>query len=414
MSIFWNRRRKSGQSAPKNSAPEPTGPNPQAYYSRGNRFFEMKAWDRALTEWRRAAQLWRGPEGAPERTRRLYAQARAVIALIFTVIIVYQLVFLIFPRDPFDIMLMATGQPNNRSWWDRFLDTGRPQLGQSHKMTMREWWSNLKRRLQRGQGVKIAGRRGVRPNVAERWENLLRQYGRWGLPETWDLDFAVISGNGLGQLGDYSGAVSVLEKGVRRTFQPEKLANLFQGLANIHYYKGYHLQPDGLAIYDLGQVGKAVRAYENSLRNEPRSLSYGNLGWMMFLLGNYPEAEKNSLKALEMNGNLHYVRLNLGLIYLMQGRDWRSFQAYRSVIRRNPAPEVFMGGINDLKEILRDNPGRHSFAYLILGILSVKHGEFGQAREALQRFLTSPFQGRRWKALARRLLFDLDTAEMER
>ena len=386
----------------------------QAHYRRGNRFFEMNAWARALAEWRRASQLWRSDVEPARPAGRRFVQLRAVVALLLTVLLVYNLIFVLFPRVPFDREILLAGQADSRSWWERWLDTGRPQAGDTHKLTVREWWNRLQRRLRRGGEEKIAERRWVRPAVSERWADLLRRYGRWGLLDTWELDYAVVAGSGLSQLGDYQGAVEVLENGVRHASRPRNLADLYQGLANSHYYQGYHLQPNGLATYDLQQVRKAVEAYENSLTNQPRALSFGNLGWMKFLLGEYDEAERLSLRALDLNRGLHYVRLNLGLIYLMQERNWESFEAYRTVIRQNPQPDVYMGGINDLKEILRDRPGRLPFAYLVLGVLSIKHAEYGEAEEALSRFLAAPGQPQHWKSLARELLRGMTTANLER
>ncbi len=403
---------------PRGSPVAPTGEQEsraaQAHYQRGNQFFAVSAWERALAEWRRASQLWgRGVEPARPAGRR-FVQLWAVLAFLLTVLLLYNLIFVLFPREAFDREILLSGRPEIRSWWERWLDTGRPQSGDNHKLTVREWWSRLQQRLRRGDEKKIAERRGVRPPVSERWADLLRRYGRWGLLNTWELDYAVVAGSGLSQLGDYQGAVEVLENGVRNARQPRRLADLYQGLANSHYYQGYHLQPNGLATYDLRQVRKAAKAYENSLTNQPRALSFGNLGWMKFLLGEYDEAEQLSLRALDLNRGLHYVRLNLGLVYLMQGRNWESFEAYRTVIRQNPQPEVYLGGINDLKEILRDRPGRLPFAYLVLGVLSIKHAEYGEAEEALSRFLAAPGQPQHWKSLARELLHGMTTANLER
>ncbi len=403
----------------RRSPPAQAGEDPRRkalrHYSRGNRFHELKLWDKAMAEWRRASQLWQ-PRRAPGARGPRFLRLRAVLAILFTAVLVHQALIVLFPRDPMELALLAARQQPSNSWWERFLDTGRPMAGEGHKMTVREWWERLKRRMEGGgrDEEEVAKNQGARPRISERWAELLRRYGRWGPFVTWDLDYAVISGNGLSRLGDYDAAVSILEEGIGKVSRKETLADLYQGLANAHYYRGYHLQPDGTASYDLGQVSRAARAYEQSLKNQPRPLSYGNLGWMYFLLGDYERSERFSKRALSMNSGLHYVRLNLGLVYLMQDSIRSSFETYYDVIIRNPPEEVFLGGITDLREIVRDYPGRYPFAYLMIGVLSIKKGDLGTARDALTRYLSGPAQGQYWKALARQLLEQMDTVQMER
>lgn len=400
-----------GHAAPPNEGAEDSA---ETHYFRGNRFFELKAWDKAVAEWRKAFQIWHGPVAAARGKGRRFLHLRAALAVVFTVFLLHQALFVFFPRDSFELTMLAE-RVQSRNWWERWLDTGRSQLGEGHKITVREWWSRLKRRLEgRGDGDKVASSGVVRRKVSERWAELLRRYGRWGPQVSWDLDYSVISGNGLSRLGDYPNAVRILEEGIRDVSDKNRLADLYQGLANAHYYQGYRLQADGTANYDLAQVKKAALAYESSVKQHPRPLSFGNLGWMYYLLGDYDRAERHSKRALAMNGNLHYVRLNLGLVYLAQHRNRESFESYYEVILRNPPNEVYLGGITDLRELIRDNPGRHPFAYLVLAVLSLKKGELSDAREALTRFLSGPYQGNYWNRLATRLLEQMGTANMER
>ena len=384
------------------------------HYFRGNRFYELKLWDRAVVEWRRAFQLWHGSADGKATHKRKFWHLRTALAVVFTVLLVHQALFVLFPRDPFELAVIA-GQQQNRDWWERWLDTGRPRVGEGHKLTVREWWSRFKRRMQGGgDGERTASNGRVRRDISERWAELLLRYGRFGPLATWDLDYSVISGNGLSRLGDYENAVRVLEEGVRKATGEEQLADLYQGLANAHYYAGYRLQPDGTATYDLPKVGKAARAYEKSLKHRPRPLSFGNLGWMYFLLGDYERAERYSKRAIALNDNLHYVRLNLGLVYLVQQKHRESFEAYYEVILRNPNEDVYLGGITDLREIIRDNPGRYPFAYLMIGVLSLKKGDLAAARESIMRFQAGPSQGNYWSRLAAQLLQQMNTAQMER
>ncbi len=59
--------------------------------------------------------------------------------------------------------------------------------------------------------------------------------------------------------------------------------------------------------------------------------------------------------------------------------------------------------------MLRDNPGRYPFAYLMAGILAIKKGDLLEARDFLSRYLAGPSQGSSWRALARELLQEMDT-----
>jgi hypothetical protein len=387
----------------------------QLHYLRGNRFYETAAWDRALEEWRRASGLWGLARATGRLVARRFVHLRAALALLLTVALVYGVVFTVFPRDPFEMfMLGGAGGFDSRPWWERFLDNGRPQAGGGHKMGIREWWERFRRGFDGEEGGQVAGRGGGRPRIEQRWEELLRRYGRWGPFFNFELDYHVISGYGLSRMGDYSRAVEVFQQGIEQGRRPEKLADLYQGLANAHYYQGYRLQPSGLAQYDLYYVRKSTEAYEQSVRYQPRAVSFGNLGWMYFLLADYPRAERYSQRALELDAGLEYVRLNLGLIYLLDDRPREAFDVYRTVIRHNPPDDVLMGGINDLREVLRDQPGRVAFGYLMVGMLALKQGDYTQARDALHRFGASPNVGQSWRALAQGLLRDMSTAEVER
>jgi tetratricopeptide (TPR) repeat protein len=384
----------------------------RAHYQRGNRFFDGRALERALQEWRQATVLWGLAARARKAGAARFVNLRAVLGLLLTVLLVYNLVFTLFPRDPVEMMVVTGNAMDARPWWERFLDTGRPRSGDSGRMGIREWWQRFSRRLSEG-GKGDARRRELGlPTLDDHWADLLRRYGRWGPFFSFDLDYSVVAGYGLSRLGDYERAVEVFSQGIERATRPERLADLYQGLANTHYYQGYRLQPDGLARYDMTLVRKATEAYEKSVHYQPRPVSYGNLGWMYFLLGKYRQAENYSFKALELDDDLEYVRLNMGLIYLMEERTHDAYTAYREVIRRNPPKDVFRGGINDLKEITRDHPGRYPFAYLFTGMLAAREGDYTLARSALNRFIISPFVGSTWRELARKLLRDMNALEM--
>jgi hypothetical protein len=392
------------------------------HYRRGNRFFDLKAFDRALEEWRRSTALWGSAKGTGRPGSRPFAQARAVVLLLFTVLLIYNTIYTLLPRDSFEMMLSGAGtvtgggSDDSRSWWERWLDTGRPSGGgDDERVGLRDWWQSLRQRWGEpgGEGTGSGGGNG-RPGLDRRWEELLRRYGRWGPLTSGDIDYYVIAGYGLSRMGEYESAVSAFEQGLAKAKRPAQLAELYQGLANAHYYQGYKLQPDGLATYNLALVRKATEAYERSTQYETRPLSFGNLGWMYFLLGEYKRAEAYSRRALTLDQSLEYVRLNLGLIYMFQNRYDDSYNTYLQVIRHNPPDETYMGGINDLREVLRDHPGQYPFAYLMLGMLAVKSGSYSQAQDALTRFIATPSVPGNWKAVANRMLRTMNVGGPER
>jgi tetratricopeptide (TPR) repeat protein len=302
--------------------------------------------------------------------------------------------------------MIGAGAGEPRSWWELLLDTGRPGGGDRHKMGVREWWERFRDRLGWGQDDRLARGERLRPTIEQRWAELLRRYGRWGPMTLTDLDLKVVSGYGLTALGDYERAIKVLKEAVRSTSDPERLGELYQTLATAYYFQGYRLQQDRLATYDLRLVKLSAEAYEQALRYRPQVISYGNLGWTYYLLGEYRLSEQYSLRALSYDDSLDYVRLNLGLLYLVQGRFRESFQTYRQVAVRFPTDDVLLGGISDLKEVLRDRARRHPFAHIMVGYLNLQRGDLPDARRHLRAYLNHPGAEPAWRSLAQRWLND--------
>ncbi|MDH4248817.1 MAG: hypothetical protein OEW39_13490, partial [Deltaproteobacteria bacterium] len=255
----------------------------RSHYHRGNRFFDRQAWDQALAEWRQADSLWR-QIGMPMRSLGRSSGLRALAALLLSLAVFYAALFTLFPRTDFG-MIVLTGDEDGRSWWERFMDTGREEgHAGTNKMGVREWWHQFRRRL-RSEHPPRDGRQALGlPTLDKRWAELLRRYGRWGPMSPGDLDYRIISGYGLSRLGDYEPSVRVFTQALENPADDTQRAEILQGLANAHYQQGYQMHPDGLATYDLIYVRKATAAYEEALGLQPRPLAYGNLGWMYFLL----------------------------------------------------------------------------------------------------------------------------------
>jgi tetratricopeptide (TPR) repeat protein len=374
-------------------------------YQRGNRFFDLRILDLALAEWRQASWIWRLADAVRPRPRQRHADLRAVILLLLTVLLVLNLIYGLFPRGGPDVAVNAEEEADEggQSWWEHWLDTGHPESPGAPSVTLRDWWQRMQRRWRSGE-EEPPPEFVAQQDLDERWGDLLARYRRRGAEP---LDFHLIAGYGYIRTGAFGKAARAFEAGLPDARLPRQRADLYQGLANAFYYEGYRLGADGLARYDLARVRRAAEAYERSVAAESRALPLGNLGWMYFVLGEYGRAEQASLRALALDKGLHYVRLNLGLTYLVQNRLDEAYAAYRAVLLSQPDDEVLSGGINDLREWARDHPGRFPFADLMIGLLERANGDVPRAERALRRFLRARGVSSSWRHLAERALQDL-------
>lgn len=378
------------------------------HYQLGNRFFDFRAMERALDEWRKADWLWRMAEAIrPPRFGRL-TDLRAVILLLLTVLLAFNLIYGLFPRDPADLAISSEDETagERTTWWERWLDTGHPQGGGAPTVTLRDWWLRLEHRWRTG-SEEPEPDVSVRPDLDERWPDLVARYRRPGATEP--LDYHLVAGYGFLRSGDFKRAAQAFASGLPGAKRPKQRADLYQGLANAHYYGGYRTDAEGLAVYDLAQVRQAAQAYEGSVQAEPRALSFGNLGWMYFLLGQYDRAEAVSRRALRMDSTLHYVRLNLGLTLLVRGQQDDAYEAYRTVILAQPGTDALDGGSDDLRWLMRDHPGRYPFGDLMLGLLARANGDRVLAQQVLRRYLGERQSDGRWQRLAEQALNHLDS-----
>jgi len=374
-------------------------------YRRGNRYFELRIPNLALAEWRQAGRIWRTADAASRGSRQRIGDLRAVVLLLLTVLLILNLVYGLFPRDAADqsVNPAEEAEEEGQSWWVHWLDTGHPEAPGAPSVTLREWWQRVQRRWRTGEEEPPPAI-AARPDLDERWGELLARYRTRGAEP---LDFHLLAGYGFIGTGDFRKAAHAFEEGLHGARMPRQRANLYQGLANAFYYEGYRTGADGLARYDLGQVRKAAGAYERSVAAEARALPLGNLGWMYFLLGEYERAEQASLRALSLDKSLYYVRLNLGLTYLVQDRFEEAYAAYRAVLLSQPDDEVLSGGIDDLRTVLRDHPGRFPFADLMIGLLERAAGDAPRAERSLRKFLHAREMARPWRRLAERALQNL-------
>jgi tetratricopeptide (TPR) repeat protein len=111
-----------------------------------------------------------------------------------------------------------------------------------------------------------------------------------------------------------------------------------------------------IAYEGLGRREEAIKEYQSILAANPNAATiWGNLGWTQYGAGKLTEAIESSRKALERDPSLAYVRLNIGLIYAVQG-DWEnSRKEYEAAFPLSKAPDI-SAGIDDIRDALRKKP----------------------------------------------------------
>ena len=99
---------------------------------------------------------------------------------------------------------------------------------------------------------------------------------------------------------EFEEALSTLNDSIYFAETPQELEKIYQDLGTVYYYKGYKLQPNGLANYNINDVRDSVKSYEKALRYGEDPFLFGNLGWGYYLLGDYNSSIESSLKALKI------------------------------------------------------------------------------------------------------------------
>lgn len=380
-------------------------------YQMGNRLHEDGHPEQARHVWQQLALTAEPPETpTPSNAKPLnlnHLRWKVVGSVLLTLICLYVILFTAFPRraDPFLALINALTASQPQSAWDEFWETGRPSLGQRRYSQADEVWPLLEEMFETLLGQNDSQNQQQRKSGLEDW---LERYRRLRGGPMHPTDYYVITGRGLFNTRRFPEAVTVFQEGLLHAKTPEQRGSLFQEIGTTYYYQGYHLQPNGLAEYDLHMVQKSVDAYKQAIRyTEEGAYLYGNLGWGYYLLEDYDRAVEHGQRALALDPKLNYVRMNLGITFLRQHRYSESFQAYESILRFNPDALEYEGGIRDLLELERERPGRYPFIPFILGFIYKKQERYALAHEQLERFLARPFPEAFWKSQARRLLQEM-------
>ena len=331
----------------------------EQFYRLGNRFFNVNQKQAAELAWKKAVnvsgnrEVAKPSESVSLNLKRLRLQT--VGSILIVVVSFYVIIFYLFEREP-ELFQFKTLRSSavELSFWDDWWDTGRPvKHSLSRRFGAEELWPLLKQKFKNlFEREKEFAVDKIQEKL-KRWLELARSPNCRGGP----ADYYAVTGRGLFEAREYDVALTTLKEGLYYAESPEQMEQFYQDLGTVHYYKGYKLQPDGLAQYVLKDVRNSVESYEKALGYGEDPYLYGNLGWGYYLLGDYAASIDNSLKALAMNPELNYARMNLGIAYIKQGAYKSAFDAYDSLLKYSPEHDEYEGGIRDLMELQQEFPG---------------------------------------------------------
>jgi len=102
---------------------------------------------------------------------------------------------------------------------------------------------------------------------------------------------------------------------------------------------------------------RAIVDFNTAIKINPKNGEvWGRLGWCQYCIGQRADALTNSRKALQLDGNLTWARLNVGLIHAVQG-DWKAARAaYRAALAKATREEVETS-LRNVQDALKQQPG---------------------------------------------------------
>ena len=382
----------------------------ESFYRLGNSFYSAEHYQAAEMAWRKSAVLAdQTPEALlPEKyfsTNPLKVRWQTIGSAVIVVISLYILVFTFFERDP-KFFRFSTGNFSSSEYrfWDEWWDSGRPvSRSMNRRLGTEELWPMLQRGLQNLLGSRSEKLSEDVREKLKRWLELSESptFGE-GL-----TDYYALTARGLFEAREFESALSTLNDGLHYAETPAQLGKIFQDLGTVYYYKGYELQPNGLARYDLKDVRNSIESYETALLYGEDPYLYGNLGWGYYLLGDYSSSIRSSRRALAIKPELNYVRMNLGIVYLKKGDYELAFATYDSLLQNKPQLEEYEGGIRDLQELQIEFPDVYPFTSFVMGQLYWQQGRHKDAQAAWQKFLSQKFPQSLWKDRTRSLLLKM-------
>tara|TARA_B100000579_G_C22715928_1_gene796896 strand:- start:61 stop:1131 length:1071 start_codon:yes stop_codon:yes gene_type:complete len=329
---------------------------------------------------------------SPENHNKILWQA--ICSAILVIISIYLLIFNSFERKNEQTRFSENFSSGENHFWDEWWDTGRPpSWSVDRSFEMEDLWPILEENLQ-----KIFGKKNeeISKDVHEKLKYWLELSEKINLADGQSDSYALIA-RGLFETREFELALATLIESLAHAKLPAQKSKVFQDLGTVYYYRGYNLQPNGLAQYNLNDVKDSIKSYEEALIYGEDPYLYGNLGWGYYLTGDYSRSISTSLKALSLKPGLNYVRMNLGIAYLRKGNYELAYSTYDSLSKRNTQLEEYEGGIRDLMEIQMESPGKYPFTNFVIGQLYWQQGRKKEAKKVWGKFLTQRFSQSKWK-----------------
>ena len=384
----------------------------ESFYRLGNRFYSSEQKQAAELAWQKSRELtditaeFASIIVPVSRNQKKY-YLQTIGSVILLIVCLYVFVFTLFPREPEPFQFTTFRSTSGElSFWDEWWNTGRPVTrSMRQRFGPEQLWPMLQRTLENLFGTQNDELSEDIREKLKRWLELSRkpQFSKG------PVDYYALTGRGLFEAREFEDALSTLNDGLHYAESTEQLEQLYQDLGTVYYYKGYKLQPNGLAKYDLDAVRNSVKSYEMALRFGEDPYLYGNLGWGYYLLGDYSSSIESSLHSLALKPDLNYARMNLGIAQLKKGDYELAFSAYASLKQHSPELDEYEGGIRDLRELQQEFPGLHPFSNFIMGLLYLQQGRHKEARTAWQKFVSQNFSEPFWQHRARLLLKKMET-----
>lgn len=377
------------------------------FYLLGNKFFASNQKDAAKLSWKKSRDISidNRKENSTQKfflINRKKTYLKTIIGILMVFILLYVFLLVFFKRESVNLQLMPEKFfSKENSLWDEWWDTGRlSQERVNRRYGANELWPLIKRSLGNlfGEESQL-----LRRDVNEKLMRWL-EFSSLSKFRKGPTDYYALTARGLFEAREFEEAISTLKDSIHFAETSHEFEKIYQDLGTVYYYRGYKLRLDGLANYNINDVRNSVLSYENALRYGGDPYLYGNLGWGYYLLDDFKASIENSLKALSLNSELNYVRMNLGIAYLKSDIYDLSFSAYLSLLNFDPGFDEYEGGIRDLMELQLESPGIYPFTHFIIGQLFWQQGFYKKSQSSLQKFLAQRFPQKIWKDKARLLL----------
>ena len=384
----------------------------ESFYRLGNRFYSAEqklaaklAWEKSGILTNCSGKFTKPSEPFSQNLRKFHWQT--IGAILIVIVCIYVFIFVFFQREPEDYKI-STFQSSSEelSFWDEWWDTRRPVTRSMRRsFDAKDLWPTLQRTIK---NLLNSQNKELTDEIIEKLKRWLElsQTPHFGDSPT---DNYALIGRGLFEAREFEEAISILNEGLHYADSAERIEKLYQDLGTVYYFKGYKLQQNGLARYDLDDVQNSVKSYEMALNFGEDPYLYGNLGWGYYLLGDYSSSIGSSLHALALEPELNYVRMNLGIAYLRKGDYELAFSSYASLQQHSPKLDEYEGGIRDLLELQQEFPGLYPFSNFVMGQLYWQQGRHEEAKVAWQKFITHNSPETPWHDSALLLLNKMET-----